>query len=97
MTTIALIPADRHRLAELAGKYAPGVEIPIPGTDHSLTTCDRCSDSCWIGPGQAEMRSNPFIRTEAVCYLCLVNYNLLPLRSEDLIVARPHVKWQNRW
>ncbi len=59
---VACVPVDTSRLP-------PGLPVPVPSIEHSITQCPRCGQDCWIGPVQIEMTK---LGSEALCYYCLI-------------------------
>jgi hypothetical protein len=70
MTGIILIyPPEMFRdPAIIEAMRAHGLPSPI-SIQHSLTACDRCGKSGWIGPKQREAAAAGF--GEVVCFYCL--------------------------
>lgn len=59
---IACCPVDTSALPET------GVPLPEPSVEHSITTCDDCAQSVWIGPAQRLQRIGRGL--PVLCYLC---------------------------
>lgn len=47
----------------------PDNPLPVPSIAHSIITCDGCSQDCWIGPEQRNIRAVHPLRTW--CYWCI--------------------------
>jgi hypothetical protein len=62
-------PSDRQEIAQLAA--AGATEAFIPTVEHSLSTCDACSRSIWIGPQQLQLVKSVFVSTKKLCMFCV--------------------------
>lgn len=62
-------PSDRKLIDQLNTGVAPDEQFR-PTVEHSLTTCDPCHRSVWIGPQQLQLVNSPFVRARKLCLYC---------------------------
>ena len=43
----------------------------MPTIEHSLSVCDACNCTIWIGPQQLQMVNSPFIQVRKLCLYCV--------------------------
>lgn len=63
-------PTDRQAINLLNSQRQPGQAPFYPSIEHSLSTCDSCSQDVWIGPQQLQLVASPFIRVKKLCLFC---------------------------
>lgn len=54
----------------------PGVPQYEPSIEHSLTDCQLCGTSCWIGPTQLRMLTQNPLQVRAYCIPCIARIGL---------------------
>lgn len=43
----------------------------VPTIEHSLSNCDSCDRSVWIGPQQLQLVQSAFVKTRKLCMFCI--------------------------
>lgn len=62
-------PSDRKQIAYLSGKGQ--VDMFVPTVEHTLTTCDSCGQSVWIGNPQLELLRFALLpKSRKLCIIC---------------------------
>lgn len=82
-------PSSREEIDRLAaaGKVAPFV----PTVEHSLSTCDGCGQSVWIGQPQLELVKFSVLRkTRKLCMVCAAEVQrTLKLKPVEIDIGVP--------
>lgn len=60
----------------------------VPTVEHSLSTCDSCERSIWIGPQQLQMARSPFLNAKKLCMFCVSTVQrTLKLRTQEVEIG----------
>ncbi len=70
-------------------------KLPQPTVLHTLTFCDSCERSCWIGPAQAQLRRADD-RIVSLCYFCIAvalehNAEFAEQFSDNIVSLNPDI------
>lgn len=62
-------PANRADVDRINQDVPPSQRF-TPTVEHSLSTCDHCTRSIWIGPTQRQLVDSVFVAARKLCMFC---------------------------
>lgn len=90
---IACVPTDTRLIKFINDAMAAEGNPPfVPSIEHSISHCQRCQQSVWIGPTQKQMADSVLFHTLVLCSICITSdVTLRPSLYSPAVSVNPDI------